>query len=707
MSEKRDLLVEIGTEELPPKAFFQLALAFKCGIEQGLKKAEVAFDRAVFYATPRRLAVIVKDVVTMQKAKEYERRGPAITASFDEEGMPSKAALGFARSCGVEVDQLQKLETKKGAWLVHRSQEAGKETKVLIPSIVEQALTNLPIPKKMRWADRDITFVRPVHWVVLLFGNELIETKLLGVQTGKETYGHRFHHPGAISIAEPSVYALLLEKKGYVLADFAVRRKRIHEQVMAIAEALGGNAIIDEALLDEVTGLVEWPVALSGEFESRFLKIPDKVLISSMQDHQKYFPVKDKAGKLMPYFITVANIDSKDEAVVRTGNERVIRPRLQDAMFFYEQDCRESFAEWQEKLKGIVYQKQLGSLYDKIERVGILLESLSTTLAIDEKNKAYARRAAQLYKCDLVSNMVGEFPELQGIMGKQYALIHNEAKATAEAIEEHYLPRFSGGPLPESVAGQLLSIAEKMDTICGIYHAGNIPTGDKDPFALRRAALGVLRIIVEKGLKLNLVALIKIASDPFSYVVVDNEKSKQKKVDTETVQRRIQEFMMDRLKNYFLETDDEVKADAFAAVVAVGIKEPHDLGQRLSAVSAFRKLEEAESLTAANKRIHNILRKVEGELPKKITPALLEEEAEKKLYKRILNLQKEVEPLLAAGQYEQSLVCLAVMRPEVDAFFDKIRVMVDDPAIKENRLALLAMLRELFSGVADISYLQG
>ncbi len=707
MSEKCDLLVEIGTEELPPKALFQLALAFKGGIEQGLKKAEVAFDRAVFYATPRRLAVIVKDVVTMQQAKTHERRGPAITASFDEEGMPSKAALGFARSCGVEVDQLQTLETKKGAWLIHRSQAAEKETKVLIPDIVEQALGDLPIPKKMRWADRDVTFVRPVHWVVLLFGNELVETKLLGIQTGRETYGHRFHHPGALSIAEPADYALLLETEGYVLADFAVRRERIHKQIMAIAEALGGDAVIDEALLDEVTGLVEWPVALSGEFESRFLKIPDEALISSMQEHQKYFPVKDKAEKLMPCFITVTNIDSKDEAVVRSGNERVIRPRLQDAMFFYEQDCRESLAEWQEKLKGIVYQKQLGSLYDKIERVGVLLESLSITLDIDEKNKAYASRAAQLYKCDLVSNMVGEFPELQGVMGKQYALIHNEAKATAEAIEEHYLPRFSGGPLPESVAGQLLSIAEKMDTICGVFHTGNMPTGDKDPFALRRAALGVLRIIVEKGLRLNLVELIKTASSPFAHVVVGNEKSKQKKVETGTVQQRIQEFMMDRLKNYFLETDDKAKADAFAAVVALGIKEPHDLSQRLSAVSSFRKLEEAQSLAAANKRIHNILRKVKGELPKKITPALLKEKAEKNLYQRMLGLQKEVKPLLAAGQYEQSLVCLAVMRPEVDAFFDEIRVMADDPATKENRLALLAMLRELFSGVADISCLQG
>ncbi|VAW86271.1 Glycyl-tRNA synthetase beta chain [hydrothermal vent metagenome] len=705
MSEKRDLLIEIGTEELPPKALRKLGLAFKKGIEQGLKKENVGYGHAVFYAAPRRLAVIIKHVIAMQEAKKQERRGPAITAAFNEEGMPSKAALGFARSCGVEVDQLEKLETKKGAWLVHRSIEAGKKTTTLIPEIIEQALANLPIPKRMRWGNGDVEFVRPVHWVVLLFGNTSIKTTILGVQTGSETYGHRFHHPGPLAITEPTAYAELLEAEGHVIADFATRRKIIHEQVLATAAELGGEAIIDEALLDEVTGLVEWPVALSGKFEFRFLTLPDAALISSMQEHQKYFPVKNKSGKLMPCFITVSNIDSKDKAAVRAGNERVIRPRLQDAMFFYEQDNRGSFEAWQEKLKEIVYQKQLGSLHDKTKRVEVLVESLATTLNVDESNKAYAARAAQLCKCDLVSNMVGEFPNLQGIMGKVYALAHNEATATAEAIEEHYFPRFSGGPLPQSVAGQLLAIAEKTDTICGIFHTGHIPSGDKDPFALRRAALGILRILVEGELKLSLSALIKIASEPFSHVVVDNKKSKQQK--TETVQQRIQDFMMDRLKNYFLETDDKAKADTFAAVIAVGIDEPHDLAQRLNAVSAFRILEEAESLAAANKRIHNILRKANGELPQKVNSEQLEEGTERNLYNQILSLQKKITPLLATGQYEESLTCLAVMRPEVDRFFDEIMVMVDDPAIRNNRLALLTMLRELFSGVADISCLQG
>lgn len=705
MSEKRDLLIEIGTEELPPKALHKLGLAFQKGVEQGLKKANVGYDSAVFYAAPRRLAVMVKHVIAMQEAKEQERRGPAITASFNEDGMPSKAALGFARSCGVEVDQLEQYETAKGAWLVHRSVEVGKETITLIPEIVKQALAALPIPKKMRWGKGNVEFVRPVHWVVLLFGNTPIDAKILGVQAGRETYGHRFHHPEPLSITEPVAYASLLETEGHVIADFAARRKIIHEQVLATAVALGGEAIINKELLDEVTGLVEWPVALSGEFDGCFLTIPDAALISSMQEHQKYFPVKDKSDKLMPYFITVANIDSKNKAAVRAGNERVIRPRLQDAMFFYEQDNRESFEAWQEKLKEIVYQKQLGSLHDKIKRIEILVASLSMTLGIDEKNKAYATRAAQLCKCDLVSNMVGEFPDLQGIMGKVYALTHNEAKETADAIEEHYLPRFSGGPLPESAAGQLLAIAEKIDTICGIFHTGQIPSGDKDPFALRRAALGVLRIMIEKEIKLSLPALIKIASEPFAHIVPDNKKSK--KADTATVQKRIQDFMMDRLKNYFLETNEKAKADTFTAVISVSTDEPHDLVQRLNAVSAFRMLEEAESLAAANKRIHNILRKVNDELPQKVDPDQLEEGVEKNLYNRILTLQKEITPLLAARQYEESLACLAVMRPEVDSFFDEIMVMVEDPAIRNNRLALLTMLRELFSGVADISCLQG
>ncbi len=707
MSEKRDLLVEIGTEELPPKALHKLGLAFQKGIEQGLKKAGVDYDHAVFYAAPRRLAVMVKHVVAMQETKKKERRGPAITASFDNEGMPSKAALGFARSCGVEVDQLEQYETVKGAWLVHRSVEVGKETEKLIPDIIEQALTDLPIAKRMRWGKSNIEFVRPVHWVVLLFGNASIDAKILGVQAHRETYGHRFHHPEPLSITKPTDYALLLKAEGYVIADFSVRRKIIHEQVLATAVTLGGEAIIDDALLDEVTGLVEWPVALSGEFDFRFLTIPDAALISSMQEHQKYFPVKDKRGKLMPCFITVANIDSKNKAAVRAGNERVIRPRLQDAMFFYEQDNRESFALWQEKLKEIVYQKKLGSLHDKIKRVEILVASLSTTLDIDEHNKAYAVRAAQLCKCDLVSNMVGEFPDLQGIMGKVYALTHNEAKETADAIEEHYWPRFSGGPLPESVAGQLLAIAEKIDTICGIFHTGQIPSGDKDPFALRRAALGVLRILVEKEIKLSLPALIRIASEPFAHLVLDNKKSKQENLNTKTVQKRIQDFMMERLKHYFLEASETAKADTFAAVIAVGIDEPYDLVRRLNAVSAFRLLKEAESLAAANKRIHNILRKVKGELPQQVDPEQLKESAEKNLYNRILSLQKEITPRLAARQYEESLACLAVMRPEVDGFFNEIMVMVDDPVIKNNRLALLAMLRELFSGVADISCLQG
>ncbi len=691
MSDKRDLLIEIGTEELPPKALLRLSTAFTAGITDGLKQADLDFGTVESFAAPRRLAVLVKQLDASQADKKVERRGPALTAAFDADGNPTKATEGFARSCGTSVDQLETLETDKGAWLVYRSTQQGQPTAELVPAILKTALDKLPIPKRMHWGDLDAEFVRPVHWVVLLFGDEVIDAEVLSVKSGRDTYGHRFHHPAPIFLGEPAAYGPILETTGRVIAEFDKRREAIRAQVMEAAEQAGGKAVIDDDLLDEVTGLVEWPLAVVGSFEQRFLEVPPECLISAMKGHQKYFHMVDGEGRLMPNFITVSNIESREPDYVRAGNERVIRPRLTDADFFWNQDRKQTLEQRIESLKTVVFQQQLGTIYDKSQRLAAIAEKIAEVIGSDP---AHAARAAQLAKCDLMTEMVGEFPELQGIMGRYYASYDGEATEVALALDEQYMPRFAGDELPQGKTGQALAIADKLDTLIGIFGIGQVPSGDKDPFALRRSALGALRIVIEQGLDIDLLEMLEHAAET-NIGLFDNDH----------VITQVFEFMMGRLKAYY--HDAGVAPDTFEAVLAQRPTRPIDFDARLNAVTAFRQLPEAESLAAANKRISNILRKTDEAIPEQVDTVLLQEEAEKALHSQVETLAVTVAPLYAARDYEAALKQLAGLREVVDNFFDQVMVMADDAAIRGNRLALLKCLSGLFLEVADLSQLQG
>ena len=703
MADRKDLLIEIGTEELPPKALRKLATAFASGIEQGLTQASLAFEKVKFYAAPRRLAVLVSQLEDCQPDQNMERRGPAAKAAFDEDGMPTKALQGFARSCGVDVNDLERMETDKGVWLVYRSVQAGKPAAELLPAIVEKALAGLPIPKRMRWADFSVEFVRPVHWVVLLFGQDVIDAEVLGIKAGRETRGHRFHHPDALYLAEPAAYAPLLETEGHVIADFDDRREAVLAQVVEVAVKAGGEAIIDEDLLNEVASLVEWPVAICGQFDERFLVVPEECLISSMQGHQKYFPVRDKqSGTLMPCFITVANIESSNVGSVISGNERVIRPRLEDAMFFYERDIEKPLATNNEQLKSVVFQKQLGTVYQKVERVQALAAHISDLFGLSQEEITKAKRAAELSKCDLVSEMVYEFPELQGIMGKNYALKQGEDSAVAQALDEQYMPKQAGGELPQSAIGEAVAIADKLDTLCGIFSVGLIPTGDKDPCGLRRASLGVLRVLVEKERAVDLYALIGTACKPFADIA---QTSKGKPVAYDELVATIYNYVVDRLRAYF--NDRAITPDVFESVLAREPKDPYDFSKRVNAVNAFREMPEAESLAAANKRISNILRKVEDEIPQQVDESIFQQDEEKALSLAVAKASQEVVPLLESQNYTQALRELAQLRETVDVFFDQVMVMAEDDALRINRIALLKTLNDLFLRVADLSKLQG
>ena len=690
MSERRDLLIEIGTEELPPKALFDLALAFEKGIGEGLAKAGLPNDAIRRFATPRRLAVLIHRLPAQQPDRQSERRGPALSAAFGPDGKPTKAAEGFARSCGVSVAELQRLETDKGSWLIHVSTEAGAATADLIPGIVETALAGLPIPKRMRWGDRDEEFVRPVHWVVLLFGDDIIPASIMGVKTGRETRGHRFHRPEPIPLTAPSEYARQLAFEGKVIADFAERRDKVRAQAEAVASQLHGTAVIKPELLDEVTALVEWPVALAGNFERRFLDVPSEALISTMQDNQRYFPVVDADGKLLPHFITMTNLESRDPAQVRAGNERVIRPRFSDAEFFWNQDRKQPLAARQAALEQVIFQQKLGTVADKSRRVAALARFIAEH---GRGNPDWAERAARLAKCDLLTQMVQEFPELQGIMGRYYALHDGEPPEVAQAQEEQYLPRFAGDRLPVSATGRALALADRIDTLLGIFAIGQPPSGAKDPFALRRAALGVLRVLIEGELNLDLAATLERAAAGF-----------EPAVRAEQVVKTVFEFILERLRGYYL--DQGVRADTVEAVLECQPSRPLDFGRRVRAVDAFRALPEAASLTAANKRIRNILKKVETVLPFAIQPERLVEEPEQALAGRLAELASEVVPLMESGLYAEALCRLAGLREPVDAFFDRVMVMAEDPALRDNRLALLNELSSLFLRVADFSRLQ-
>ncbi|MBK9950001.1 MAG: glycine--tRNA ligase subunit beta [Candidatus Competibacteraceae bacterium] len=690
MPEFRDLLIEIGTEELPPKALFDLALAFEKGIREGLAKAGFPNDAIRRFATARRLAVLIDHLPVRQPDRQLERRGPALSAAFGPDGKPTNAAEGFARSCGVSVAELQRLETAKGAWLIHVSTEAGAATADLIPGVVEAALAGLPIPKRMRWGDRDEEFVRPVHWVVLLFGDDIIPASIMGVKTGRETRGHRFHRPEPILLTAPSEYARQLALEGKVIADFAERRDKVRAQAEAVASQLHGTAVIKPELLDEVTALVEWPVALAGNFEQRFLDVPSEALISTMQDNQRYFPVVDANGQMLPHFITMTNLESRDPAQVRAGNERVIRPRFSDAEFFWNQDRKQPLAARQAALEQVVFQQKLGTVADKSRRVAVLARFIAEH---GRGNPDWAERAARLAKCDLLTQMVQEFPELQGIMGRYYALHDQEDAEVAQAQEEQYLPRFAGDRLPVSATGRALALADRIDTLLGIFAIGQPPSGAKDPFALRRAALGVLRILIEGELDLDLAATLERAAAGF-----------EPAVRAEQVVKTVFEFIVERLRGYYL--DQGVRADTVEAVLECQPSRPLDFDRRVRAVDAFRALPEAASLTAANKRIRNILKKVETVLPFAIQPERLVEEPEQALAGRLAELASEVVPLMESGLYAEALRRLAGLREPVDVFFDRVMVMAEDPALRDNRLALLNELSSLFLRVADFSRLQ-
>ncbi|MCO4787363.1 MAG: glycine--tRNA ligase subunit beta [Marinomonas atlantica] len=691
MSDARDLLIELGTEELPPKALKSLISALEAGIKDGLQKAELEFKAIRSYAAPRRLAVVVDGLQTAQQDRLIERRGPALTASFDDEGNPTKAVQGFARSCGANVEDLEKLETDKGAWLVFKQQKNGEQTSHLIGDILQQTLQGLPIPKRMRWGGLPGEFVRPVHWLVLLFGDDVIPLDLLGVSSGRESRGHRFHHPQAIRIQSAQTYVPQLETEGHVLVDMTARKEAIHGQVLELAVSLGGEAVINESLLDEVTGLVEWPVALSGSFDKRFLELPAEALISSMEEHQKYFAVRDKSGALLPYFITICNIESDDPSQVIAGNERVILPRLSDAVFFWDTDRKRPLIDRLDQLKTIVFQNKLGTVFDKSNRVARLASYISHQIDGDPD---LAKRAALLAKCDLVTEMVGEFPDLQGIMGRYYAKLDGENTEVCEALDEQYLPRFSGDFLPKTITGQALSLAEKIDTLVGLFAIGQPPTGVKDPFALRRAALGVLRIIIECKLDIDLLPLLNEAAKGLENVATE----KQAITD-------VLNYLYERLRGYV--SEKSYQADVFESVLAVKPSKPVDFVERLEAVATFRQMEQAESLAAANKRIANILRKNDVEpTMTSIDSGLLQEPAEQALADKLTDVGAIVNPLLANRDYSGVLAKLADMRETVDAFFDSVMVMDEDMSIRQNRFALLNQTRALFLEVADISHLQ-
>lgn len=680
----KDFLVELGTEELPPKALKSLGEAFLAGIEKGLKAAGLTYSAARYYAAPRRLAVQIDQLAVQQPDRTVNLDGPPLQAAFDASGNPTQAALGFAKKCGVDLAQID----QSGPKLKFSQTIAGQPAVGLLPGIVETSLNDLPIPKRMRWAARREEFVRPTQWLVMLFGDEVVECEILTRKAGRESRGHRFHNPDNVLISSPANYLEDL-RSAHVLADFAERREIIAKRVAELAAEQKGSAIVPPALLDEVTALVEWPVPLVCSFEERFLAVPQEALITTMQDNQKYFCLLDANGKLLPRFITVANVQSKAPEHIVSGNEKVVRPRLTDAEFFFKQDQKQPLERFNERLKNVVFQAQLGTVFDKAERVSALAAFIAERIGGDAKNAA---RAGILSKCDLATEMVGEFPEMQGIAGYYYATAGGEANDVALALNEQYMPRGAGAELPSTLTGAAVAVADKLDTLVGIFGIGMLPTGSKDPYALRRAALGVLRILIEKQLDLDLGETIAFAVGQYG-----------DKVKAEGLAAQVQDFIFDRLRARY--EDEGVDVAVYQAVRALTPTAPLDFDQRVQAVQAFRQLPEAEALAAANKRVSNILAKAEGEVPQSVNAGLLNEAAEKALGSAVAAAEGEVAPLARARDYRAALARLAALRAPVDAFFEEVLVNADDSAVRANRYALLAKLRGLFLGVADISLL--
>jgi glycyl-tRNA synthetase beta chain len=687
-----DLLVELGTEELPPKALVRLSEAFHNGMVAGLKRAGLPHSDTTQYASPRRLAVRINALASSVPARATERRGPAVKSAFDADGNPTRAVQGFARSCGVEVETLERLETDEGAWVVFRSMTPAVPAAEVLGEIISDALAKLPIPKRMRWGSSDAEFVRPVRWLVVLHGNDIVPCDILGVSSGRTTHGHRFHCPEPLDIENADDYLEKLRSPGHVVADFAERRNIVRQQVEHVGSETGGHVVIDPDLLDEVTALTEWPVALAGEFESRFLDVPSEALVATMKSNQKYFHVVDDKGALLPHFIAVANLASRKPNSVIKGNERVVRPRLADAQFFYETDLKTPLADRFTMLQSVVFQRKLGSMSDKSQRVAELAAAIAHATDSSGEAAEIARRAGMLSKCDLVTAMVGEFPELQGVMGGRYALASGESEAVASATAEVYLPRFAGDRLPATAAGKAVAVADRLDTLAGIFGIGQLPSGDKDPFALRRAALGVLRILIESPVDVDLYELLKLAS-----------AAQPLEADPAKIADDLFDFMLDRLRAYY--ADRGITAEVFAAVHARRPTRPLDFHRRIEAVESFRKLPAAEALAAANKRIANILRQAQGAVPDAVDATQLAEPAEIALASELNTLAAEVTALLDNAEYSRALTRLADLRASVDNFFDTVRVMDDDDAIRANRLGLLKSIGALFARTADISRL--
>ncbi|ASD65594.1 glycine--tRNA ligase subunit beta [Pseudoalteromonas piscicida] len=684
-----NLLVEIGTEELPPKALRNLAESFAENTRQELEALELSHEGVSWYASPRRLGIQVKALQTQQADKVVEKRGPAIQAAFDADGNATKAALGWARGCGIDINDAERLETDKGTWLLHKAKVEGQQTLALLSDVINKALAKLPIPKPMRWGANKTQFIRPVHTVAALLGSQQVEGEVLGKAISNELQGHRFHHPERVRVEHADDSHAVL-KGAYVIADYEARKALIRGQIEAEAEKLGAQVAMDEDLLEEVTSLVEWPVTLVASFEEAFLQVPDEALIYTMKDDQKYFPLLDKQGNLINKFLFVSNIESKDPSVVISGNEKVVRPRLADAQFFFETDKKKTLESRLESLDSVLFQKQLGTLKDKSERISALAGFIAEQLGAD---KALAERAGLLSKTDLMTEMVMEFTDVQGVMGMHYARIDGEAEEVALAQNEQYMPRFAGDNLPSNPISFAVALADKFDTLVGIFGIGQTPKGDKDPFALRRAAIGALRIMVEKELPLDIQDIVAKAMTLFG-----------DKLSNANVADDVVEFMLGRFRAWY--QDEGISVDVIQAVLARRPTSPVDFDRRVKAVSHFRTLVEAEALAAANKRVNNILAKNNVASEVAVDSSLLQEEAEQTLAEQVAALTAELAPVYAEGDYQTALTRLASLREAVDNFFDNVMVMADDEAVKANRLALLGQLSKLFLNTADISVLQ-
>lgn len=681
----KDFLVELGTEELPPKALKALSESFRDGIVKGLADAGLKHGEVKAYAAPRRLAVFVGMLAEQQPDRTVAVDGPPLKAAFDADGQPTQAALGFARKNGVDISELD----RSGEKLRHVKEVKGEAATALLPGIVTQSLHDLPIPKRMRWGASRVEFVRPTQWLVMLFGKDVVNCEILAQKAGRTSRGHRFHHPEPVHIANPVSYAETL-RAAHVVADFAERRSAIEKKVRLLAEMEHGTALVPEALLDEVTALVEWPMPLVCSFEERFLAVPQEALISTMQDNQKYFCLLDHNARLLPRFITVANIDSPHPEFIVAGNEKVVRPRLTDAEFFFNQDKKSPLITRNERLKTVVFQAQLGTVYEKVARVSALAGIIAAAIG---GSRELGERAGLLSKCDLATEMVGEFPELQGIAGYYYATHDGEHEEIARALDEQYQPRFAGDALPSTKTGAALAIADKLDTLVGIFGINQPPTGSKDPFALRRSAIGLLRIIIEKELALDVQALIAGSARMYG-----------DKLENPNTVNDVFEFLLGRYRAMYEEQG--IRAEVILAVQALKPTQPLDFDRRVKAVAHFAALPEAEALAAANKRVSNILAKERLLAHAAVSAALLTEPAEKALAAAVTELEAELAPLFAARDYTPALERLAALRPQVDAFFDQVMVMAEDVAVRLNRLLLLSRLRALFLQVADISLLQ-